>query len=179
MMRKEWHLWEVFIRSPHGMAHRHVGNLHAESGDGDQDRPRCPRTTELRSDPERGYGRRDSDYLRQRIRPTVRQDRAAQRASAARVGHSGMAATSLAWCDMVIRRDPAHAPLPARMCTGKVAGQARDGSVPVEEIRAWPHEVTGPVIPLISTVDLSPGHSIAVGPTANAMTPRNDDYIGM
>jgi len=25
----EWPLWEVFIRGQHGMAHRHVGSLHA------------------------------------------------------------------------------------------------------------------------------------------------------
>ena len=28
-MHKEWPLWEVFIRSQHGLAHRHVGSLHA------------------------------------------------------------------------------------------------------------------------------------------------------
>src|SRR5215208_794066 len=28
-MKKEWPLWEVFIRSQHGLAHRHVGSLHA------------------------------------------------------------------------------------------------------------------------------------------------------
>jgi ring-1,2-phenylacetyl-CoA epoxidase subunit PaaB len=28
-MSKEWPLWEVFIRSQHGLAHRHVGSLHA------------------------------------------------------------------------------------------------------------------------------------------------------
>ena len=28
-MSKEWPLWEVFIRGQHGMAHRHVGSLHA------------------------------------------------------------------------------------------------------------------------------------------------------
>lgn len=27
--RTEWPLWEVFIRGQHGMAHRHVGSLHA------------------------------------------------------------------------------------------------------------------------------------------------------
>ena len=27
--KKEWPLWEVFIRSQHGLAHRHVGSLHA------------------------------------------------------------------------------------------------------------------------------------------------------
>lgn len=26
---QEWPLWEVFIRSSHGLAHRHVGSLHA------------------------------------------------------------------------------------------------------------------------------------------------------
>ena len=25
----EWPLWEVFVRSQHGLAHRHVGSLHA------------------------------------------------------------------------------------------------------------------------------------------------------
>ena len=28
-MKNEWPLWEVFIRSQHGLAHRHVGSLHA------------------------------------------------------------------------------------------------------------------------------------------------------
>ena len=28
-MNKEWPLWEVFIRSKHGLAHKHVGSLHA------------------------------------------------------------------------------------------------------------------------------------------------------
>lgn len=28
-MSKEWPLWEVFIRGHYGMAHRHVGSLHA------------------------------------------------------------------------------------------------------------------------------------------------------
>src|SRR6185436_13218283 len=28
-MSKEWSLWEVFIRSQHGLAHKHVGSLHA------------------------------------------------------------------------------------------------------------------------------------------------------
>lgn len=28
-MSKEWPLWEIFIRGQHGMAHRHVGSLHA------------------------------------------------------------------------------------------------------------------------------------------------------
>lgn len=29
MSKKEWPLWEVFIRSQHGLSHRHVGSLHA------------------------------------------------------------------------------------------------------------------------------------------------------
>ena len=29
MTTKEWPLWEVFIRSQHGLAHKHVGSLHA------------------------------------------------------------------------------------------------------------------------------------------------------
>src|SRR5438067_1092239 len=28
-MTAEWPLWEVFIRSQHGLAHKHVGSLHA------------------------------------------------------------------------------------------------------------------------------------------------------
>lgn len=28
-MSKQWPLWEVFIRSQHGLAHKHVGSLHA------------------------------------------------------------------------------------------------------------------------------------------------------
>src|SRR6185503_7244119 len=28
-MSVEWPLWEVFIRSQHGLAHKHVGSLHA------------------------------------------------------------------------------------------------------------------------------------------------------
>jgi len=28
-MKDEWPLWEVFIRSQHGLSHRHVGSLHA------------------------------------------------------------------------------------------------------------------------------------------------------
>ena len=28
-MNKEWSLWEIFIRSQHGLAHKHVGSLHA------------------------------------------------------------------------------------------------------------------------------------------------------
>ena len=27
--RRDWPLWEVFIRSQHGLAHKHVGSLHA------------------------------------------------------------------------------------------------------------------------------------------------------
>src|SRR3546814_12255582 len=29
MNKKAWPLWEVFIRSQHGLAHKHVGSLHA------------------------------------------------------------------------------------------------------------------------------------------------------
>ena len=29
MNRGEWPLWEIFIRSQHGLAHKHVGSLHA------------------------------------------------------------------------------------------------------------------------------------------------------
>ncbi len=29
MNKREWPLWEVFIRGAHGLAHRHVGSLHA------------------------------------------------------------------------------------------------------------------------------------------------------
>jgi ring-1,2-phenylacetyl-CoA epoxidase subunit PaaB len=29
MDKKEWPLWEVFVRSQHGVAHKHVGSLHA------------------------------------------------------------------------------------------------------------------------------------------------------
>jgi ring-1,2-phenylacetyl-CoA epoxidase subunit PaaB len=29
----EWPLWEIFIRSQHGLAHRHVGSLHATSAE--------------------------------------------------------------------------------------------------------------------------------------------------
>src|ERR1700682_2651004 len=28
-MIHEWPLWEIFIRSQHGLAHKHVGSLHA------------------------------------------------------------------------------------------------------------------------------------------------------
>ena len=27
--RAQWPLWEVFVRSSHGLAHKHVGSLHA------------------------------------------------------------------------------------------------------------------------------------------------------
>lgn len=29
LMKKQWPLWEVFIRSRNGLEHRHVGSLHA------------------------------------------------------------------------------------------------------------------------------------------------------
>jgi len=29
MSKREWPLWEIFIRGQHGLAHRHVGSLHA------------------------------------------------------------------------------------------------------------------------------------------------------
>ena len=29
---QDWPLWEVFIRSQHGLAHKHVGSLHAADG---------------------------------------------------------------------------------------------------------------------------------------------------
>ena len=28
-VKTEWPLWEIFIRSQHGLAHKHVGSLHA------------------------------------------------------------------------------------------------------------------------------------------------------
>ena len=28
-MSREWPLWEMFIRSQHGLSHKHVGSLHA------------------------------------------------------------------------------------------------------------------------------------------------------
>jgi len=28
-MSKQWPLWEIFIRSQHGLSHKHVGSLHA------------------------------------------------------------------------------------------------------------------------------------------------------
>ncbi len=27
--KNEWPLWEIFVRGQHGLAHRHVGSLHA------------------------------------------------------------------------------------------------------------------------------------------------------
>lgn len=30
--QREWPLWEIFIRSQHGLAHKHVGSLHAVNG---------------------------------------------------------------------------------------------------------------------------------------------------
>ncbi|MBT6276599.1 MAG: 1,2-phenylacetyl-CoA epoxidase subunit B [Chromatiales bacterium] len=29
MSEEQWPLWEVFVRSQHGVSHRHVGSLHA------------------------------------------------------------------------------------------------------------------------------------------------------
>ena len=29
LVSKEWPLWEIFIRSQHGLSHKHVGSLHA------------------------------------------------------------------------------------------------------------------------------------------------------
>ncbi len=29
---KDWPLWEVFIRSKHGLGHKHVGSIHATDG---------------------------------------------------------------------------------------------------------------------------------------------------
>lgn len=34
MSAVEWPLWEVFIRSQHGLAHKHVGSLHAADAEG-------------------------------------------------------------------------------------------------------------------------------------------------
>ncbi len=31
--RKEWPLWEVFVRGQHGLSHRHVGSLHASDAE--------------------------------------------------------------------------------------------------------------------------------------------------
>ena len=37
-MTNEWPLWEIFIRSQHGLAHKHVGSLHAPDAEhGDQE----------------------------------------------------------------------------------------------------------------------------------------------
>ena len=33
MSKKEWPLWEVFIRSKNGLEHRHVGSLHASDAE--------------------------------------------------------------------------------------------------------------------------------------------------
>ena len=33
MSNKNWPLWEVFIRSQHGLAHKHVGSLHASDAE--------------------------------------------------------------------------------------------------------------------------------------------------
>ena len=33
MSNKSWPLWEVFIRSKHGLSHKHVGSLHASDAD--------------------------------------------------------------------------------------------------------------------------------------------------
>lgn len=32
-MKKDWPLWEVFIRSKNGLEHRHSGSLHASDGE--------------------------------------------------------------------------------------------------------------------------------------------------
>ena len=32
-MSKEWPLWEIFIRSQHGLSHKHVGSLHAPAAE--------------------------------------------------------------------------------------------------------------------------------------------------
>jgi ring-1,2-phenylacetyl-CoA epoxidase subunit PaaB len=32
-VKNEWPLWEIFIRSQHGLAHKHVGSLHAVDAD--------------------------------------------------------------------------------------------------------------------------------------------------
>ena len=31
--KQEWPLWEIFVRGRHGLAHRHVGSLHAPDGE--------------------------------------------------------------------------------------------------------------------------------------------------
>jgi len=33
MGSREWPLWEIFIRSQHGLAHKHVGSLHASDAE--------------------------------------------------------------------------------------------------------------------------------------------------
>lgn len=33
MSQNGWPLWEVFIRSQHGLAHKHVGSLHASDAE--------------------------------------------------------------------------------------------------------------------------------------------------
>ena len=33
MNTRDWPLWEVFIRSQHGLAHKHVGSLHASDAE--------------------------------------------------------------------------------------------------------------------------------------------------
>ena len=33
MSKKEWPLWEVFIRGQHGLNHHHVGSLHASDAE--------------------------------------------------------------------------------------------------------------------------------------------------
>ena len=32
-MKKDWPLWEVFVRSKNGLEHRHSGSLHAPDGE--------------------------------------------------------------------------------------------------------------------------------------------------
>ncbi len=32
-MKKNWPLWEVFVRSKQGLSHKHVGSLHAANAD--------------------------------------------------------------------------------------------------------------------------------------------------
>jgi len=32
-MNAEWPLWEIFVRSQHGLAHKHVGSLHASDAE--------------------------------------------------------------------------------------------------------------------------------------------------
>ncbi len=33
VVAREWPMWEVFIRSQHGLAHKHVGSLHAATSE--------------------------------------------------------------------------------------------------------------------------------------------------